>query len=66
MSGAFRNPGSISPVNTYTKNTPEMMIRARPATRRVSSMIRATPATAASEIPMGAKGVPVELRINVP
>ncbi len=43
-----------------------MMTRARPATRRVSSMIRSVPATAAMEIPMGAKGVPVELRISVP
>jgi hypothetical protein len=37
-----------------------------PATRRVSSMISAVPATAAIEMPIGAKGVPVELRIKVP
>jgi hypothetical protein len=29
-------------------------------------MIRSVPATAASEMPIGAKGVPVELRISVP
>jgi hypothetical protein len=29
-------------------------------------MIRSVPAMAASEMPIGAKGVPVELRISVP
>ena len=42
-----------------------MITRASPATRRVSSRMRAVPATAASEMPIGAKGVPVELRIEV-
>ena len=41
-------------------------VRRDAATRRVSSMIRAVPATAAIEIPIGAKGVPVELRMSVP
>ncbi len=44
---------------------PEITISASPATRRVNSMINAVPATAAMEMPMGAKGVPVELRIKV-
>jgi hypothetical protein len=43
-----------------------MITSAMPAIRRVSSMIKSVPATAASEIPIGAKGVPVELRIRVP
>ena len=43
-----------------------MITSAMPATRRVSSKISAVPARAAIEMPMGAKGVPVELRMSVP
>ena len=39
-----------------------MMTSARPATRRVISIISAVPAIAAKVIPMGAKGVPVLMR----
>ena len=42
-----------------------MITSAMPATRRVSSMIKAVPAIAAKEIPTGAKDVPVDIRIDV-
>ena len=45
---------------------PAMITSASPATRRVSSRISAEPAIAASEMPIGANGVPVEFLISVP